>query len=163
MKVRSNIIVSVIAILLVACLGIVFLIVGNQGGTNAPSPAPTLIPEQAAVPAPQASYAASGELVQGFPSALILDSGAKVSDSYSLGYNAGLDQYTAIFNSNQSLADLYASYQSYFSQNGWTITNQITKYPTSRGVYAQKDKNDASVAIFDETTTRQVTVSYVVR
>ena len=109
----------------------------------------------------QPNYASPGQLVSGFPAELVLDSNAAVKESYSIDYGKNTNQYTASFNSNESMESLYSSYKKYLEDNGWSITNEITKYPTSRGLYAVKGLADASVAIIDKSDARQVTVSYL--
>jgi hypothetical protein len=110
---------------------------------------------------PMPVHAPAGQLVPGFPKELILDESAKLSDSYSVNYNPSLNQYTAVFNSNEAMLDLFAAYKNWLTRNGWTITNEIAYYPTSRGLYAKKGTADASIAIIDQKTQRQVVVSYV--
>ncbi len=106
-------------------------------------------------------YAPKGELIAGFPKELILDSKAKLDESYTINYDKNTDQYTADYNSDESMLGLFSEYTDYFKQNGWTITNETTKYSGSRGIYAKKDNTEASVAIIDQKTQRRVVVSYL--
>ena len=108
-------------------------------------------------------YAAQGELAPGFPAELIVDTNAKLVDSYSIVYEGNIKQYTARFDSQKSMAALYDTYQSYFSRNNWTITNQITKYPDSRGIYAVSGTNEAGVALMTQGTGTEVVVNYIVK
>lgn len=110
---------------------------------------------------PQPNYASPGQLAPGFPSELVLDPKAAVKESYSINYGNNTNQYTASFNSKESMESLFSSYKKYLGDNGWSITNEITKYPTSRGLYAVKGLTDASVAIINKGETREVIVSYV--
>lgn len=109
----------------------------------------------------QPHYASPGQLVSGFPAELVLDPKAAVKESYSIDYGENTNQYTTSFNSNESMESLFSSYKKYFGDNGWSITNEITKYPTSRGLYAVKGAADASVAIIEKGEMRQVMASYV--
>jgi len=113
------------------------------------------------VPAPV--YAPKGELVRGFPKELVLDQKGIVSGSYYVNYSTSLNQYTAVFDSTEPMLSLFSQYKDYLSKNGWTITNEITKYETSRGLYAVKGAADASVAIIEQAKSREVTVSFVQR
>jgi hypothetical protein len=160
---KHPIAIPLTAILILSFIGILFLAPGNPGGSVSPPPANSKPQQVVASTSVRAVYAATGELASGFPAELILDANAKLSNSYSLDYNAALNQYTAVFTSDKSMTALFASYQAYFSKNGWAVTNAITKYPTSRGLYAQKGTSDASVAIFEGGSSREVTVSYLVR
>jgi hypothetical protein len=121
--------------------------------------------QRAAFPPAQSAvvYAAKGEITPGFPKELILDTRASLTSSYAINYNESLNQYTTAFDSEQSMAALYDIYLAYFQQDGWTIVNAITKYPTSRGLYAKKGNTDASVAILDKDDLAQVMISYVVK
>lgn len=111
-----------------------------------------------AAPAPQ--HASSGQIVPGFPQQLVLDSGAQVSNSYSLVY-ASSTQYTTQVNSSSSVSDSFGSYQSYFQTNGWTILNLSQSSPTVEGLYATNATAAATVTIIAEGTGSQVTVTYV--
>lgn len=126
---------------------------GGSGNARAALPPASITP----------TYAEKGEVVSGFPEELILDVRASVANSYALNYNQNLNQYTTTFNSDESMEELYDRYLAHFRQDGWTIVNAITKYPTSRGLYAKKGTIDASVAILDKSNSAQVSVSYVVK
>ncbi len=112
---------------------------------------------------PAPSYAPSGQLVAGFPKALVLDQAAQISSSYSINYSASTNQYTAEWNSPSSMASLYGQYKSYFQTNGWKITNDVTKYSASRGLYATKGSAEASVAIMQQGKGSQVIVGYLMK
>lgn len=110
---------------------------------------------------PPLVYAPQGQLAAGFPKELILDSKAKLSASYAVGYDRNLNQYTANYSSDEPMLAIFSQYKDYFKNNGWTITNEVAQYKTSRGIYAKKDKNDVSVAIVDAKQSRQIIVSYL--
>ncbi|MBU6500323.1 MAG: hypothetical protein KGJ89_00640 [Patescibacteria group bacterium] len=111
---------------------------------------------------PIAAYASQGKLTPGFPSELILGSAnATTSQSYQINYPYdGSTQDTTDFISAESMLDLFSQYKKYFSQNGWTITREITKYTNSRGLGAEKGGTSMSMAIVDNGKVREVTISY---
>ena len=108
------------------------------------------------------AYAPQGQLVANFPKELILDNAAVISDSYAINYSTSTNQSTAVWNSSSSMDSLYQSYKQYLPAHGWTITNDITKYATSRGLYATKGTTEVvSVSIVTQHKESQVTVTYV--
>ncbi len=109
---------------------------------------------------PSPSYAPKGELTPGFPKELILDNKAAPGGSYAVNYGTGPSLRTTSFDSNKSMLSLFNLYKTYFKDNGWIITNEVTKYKDSRGLYAIKSREVASVAISDNGKTRQVVVNY---
>ena len=143
----------------IVILAVVVLAVWPRGGTQAPATGgPT---------GPTPVYANKGSVVPQFPKELILDAAAKVANSYSVNYAASLNQYTAVWNSSSSMTALYNQYKAYFLANGWTITNDMTNYSFSRGLYATKGAAEASVAIVQQGKNgkngSQVTVSYLTK
>jgi len=118
-------------------------------------------PQVASGPVPV--YAPQGQLVPQFPPSLILGTSTIVNGSYAINYTSSTNQYTVEFNSSSSMASLYTSYKQYLSANGWTITNDITKYPTSRGLYASNTSSSVTVGIAQNNKGSQVTISYVVQ
>ena len=112
---------------------------------------------------PNLEYAPEGEFVVGFPEWLILDKESRPNSSYSVSYDENLNQYTASFDSDQSMGDLATLYKNYFKDNGWQITSEVTQYEDSRGLYAIKDSQEASVAIISQNEGTQVVVSYLVK
>ena len=112
---------------------------------------------------PTPVYAPQGQLVPQFPPSLILGTSTIVNGSYAIDYSSSTNQYTAEFNSSSSLASLYANYKQYLPANGWTITNDITKYPTSRGLYASNTSSSVTVGISENGKGSQVTITYVVK
>ena len=112
---------------------------------------------------PHATFAPQGQVISGFPKTLILDNTAAIDNSYTIGYSANLNQYTANWTSaSSSLDSLYGKYLSYFTQNGWTVTNSSTNITGFRGLYAVNPSADANVTMSDVGTGGlRVTVSYV--
>lgn len=110
---------------------------------------------------PSPTYAPAGQLVAGFPPALILDNAARVSNSYSVSYAANTRQYTAVWNSSSSMSSLFTEYQNYFTQNGWAIGNTFAARPTLRSIYATKGSIGAEVVITAVGSASNVTISYV--
>jgi hypothetical protein len=121
-------------------------------GSSAPQPT-----------APVPVYAPQGQLVPDFPKGLILDSSAAISGSYSINYSSSTNQYTAEYNSSSTMASLYAKYKAYLPANGWAITNDISAYPGSEGLYASNASSDVAVAVVSQKTGSQVTITYVVK
>lgn len=112
---------------------------------------------------PRAAHAPKGEIVAGFPRELILDDEALIGNSYSIEYNENINQYAATFSSARPMEDLLGQYKSYLVGEGWSITNEINKYPNSRGIYARKGNQDVNVVIADQGSSREVMVSYLER
>lgn len=112
---------------------------------------------------PQPVYAPEGSLVQGFPPELVLDADARLGRNYSVNYAQNLNQYTAEFASEKAMSSLFSEYKNYFKENGWNITNEITKYSGSRGLYAKRPGGEASVAIIAQGGGSQVVVSYLAK
>src|SRR5947207_2282416 len=83
-------------------------------------------------------YAPPGQIINGFPLELILDSTPVVTSSYSITYSLNLIQYTVSWNSSGSVISLYNTYKQYLPANGWTIANDIATSLTFRGLYATK-------------------------
>jgi hypothetical protein len=106
---------------------------------------------------PLPTYAPQGQLVAGFPSQLILEPQAQISQSYSLS-----GEVVAEWNSSTSIDDLYNEYQNYFSSNGWNILNETAAPSNVRGISAQ---NSSGSVNFTATTqpdgSSDVTVSYL--
>lgn len=108
-------------------------------------------------------YAEKGELVSQFPSALILDKTAVVSDSYSINYSTTTNQYTAEYNSSSTVTALYNDYQSYLSKNGWTIIGSLTTHPTFDAISAAKGTDQLQVVISTQNKGSHVTITEVVK
>jgi hypothetical protein len=114
-------------------------------------------------------HAPAGQVVDGFPKALILGAASSSSDitnSYSINYSTSTNQYTAEWTSTSTPAALYAEYQTYVVDNGWTITNHVDT-ATLKGIYAMNASSSViNVVIVPQSQTAQnkgskVNVSYV--
>jgi hypothetical protein len=108
-------------------------------------------------------FAPQGQLVPNFPKQLILDPKAQVSTSYSINYDPTTNQYTAEWTSSSSLASLYGDYQTYFGNNGWTITNQSGAKSGSRlaVLYAATTTANVNVTLVTQASGADATISYV--
>ena len=140
-KNKALIWVGVVAVVVV----IVVALVWKPGSKPAASTGPT--------------HAPMGQIVAGFPTQLVLDNQAQVNNSYSLDY-ASTTQYTTQINSSSSVAANFASYQSYFNSNGWTIINLSQSSPTVEGIFAKNATAGATVTIVAEGKGSQVTITY---
>lgn len=156
---KSNKEKCVFIIIILLTVGASILVFYFKDWRSSGSPAVSPVSPATTLAKPQ--YASPGQLAPGFPSELILDSGAQLGLSYSINYDPSTNQYTASFKSKESMESLFSSYKKYLGDNGWNITNEITKYPTSRGLYAVKGAADASVAIIKQTEGSEVVVSYL--
>jgi hypothetical protein len=102
---------------------------------------------QAATTSPMPVYAPQGQLVPQFPKALILDSNAAISGSYSIGYSSSTNQYTAEYDSSSTVTSLYKMYQTYLAQNNWTVTGSLTTHPTFDVIAATQGNDQLQVVI----------------
>lgn len=108
-------------------------------------------------------YAPQGGLISGFPKSLILDAQAQVSGSYGISYSSDTNQYTAEWNSPNSMENLYNVYLNYLQSNQWQIVNRSTQYPNSKGLYATSGSADVSVAITAQVNGSHVILSYLMK
>jgi hypothetical protein len=110
-------------------------------------------------------YAPQGQLTPQFPKDLLIGAvtSTLVNSSYAINYSSSTNQYTVVFSASSSMAVLYADYTHFFITNYWQITNKITKYPTSRGLYAQNASSDVAVAIIEKGKGSEVTITYVTK
>ncbi|HEX4104219.1 MAG TPA: hypothetical protein VHZ04_01940 [Candidatus Paceibacterota bacterium] len=150
-KMDNKVALSILAAIVL--LAIIFLIY-TFGGGHTPA---SSVAGQYVQPAP--SYAPQGQLVTGFPQSLVLDKDPSFSQSYSVSYSASLDQYTAIWNSSSSPTTLFNAYKNYFTENGWTITNQQTSAAVE-GLYANNGSAVANAVFAAEGGGSQVTIGY---
>lgn len=107
------------------------------------------------------TYAPQGQLAAGFPTDLILDGKAKVSQSYSIDYAAAGNQYTASWDSVMSVQALFDAYKSYLPLHGWTIPDgvaQIGKYGAS--LYGEQSGATANISIVPKGKGSHVVISY---
>ncbi|MCL5669797.1 MAG: hypothetical protein M1423_00620, partial [Acidobacteria bacterium] len=77
--------------------------------------------------------------------------------------SSSMNQYTAEWNSSSSMESLYEAYKTYLPAHGWTIANDVTKYPTSRGLYVRNASSDVSVAIVAHGSGSQVVLTYLAK
>jgi hypothetical protein len=107
------------------------------------------------------TYAPQGQLVTGFPQELVLDPTAQLGGSYGINYSTSTNQYTAMWTSSKSLDDLYSAYKTYFQNNGWTISNEMTAYAGTKGLHAAKGTASAGLSVVDNGASRKISVTYV--
>jgi hypothetical protein len=138
------------AVVVVLALILVF---SGKFGPLSQTPAPS---------GPGPVYAPQGQLVAGFPTSLILDQGVLISNSYSIKYIGGANQYTAQWTSTTTLSKLFSAYQNYFSVNGWKVSN-VMAYPKAKGLHAENATSAVGVSIIDSGKNRAVTVTYVAK
>jgi hypothetical protein len=108
-------------------------------------------------------FAPQGQLVSNFPKDLIIDANATISGSYSINYSTSTNQYTAEYDSSSTVSSLYKDYQTYLSQNGWTVTGSLTTHPTFDALAATQGNNQLQVVISTQGKGSQVTITYVVK
>lgn len=113
-----------------------------------------------AVTGPVAVHAPAGQLISGFPVALILD-GAQVSNSYSINYSTSTNQYTAEYYSSSTVTTLYKDYQSYLPKNNWIETNVATATSMFGAIAASQGDNRLQVVISAQHGESQVTITYI--
>ncbi len=105
--------------------------------------------------------AASGAVINGFPTTLQLDATAKVEQSFYIPYK-GAGQYTTTFTSSKSVADEYQAYLDYASANGFTLLSKgLDTKTNSAHFYAIKDKVDLNVTISSQNHKTEISVSYL--
>lgn len=137
-----------VAVLLCAA-GAVFFYISSQNP-------PVVLPQ---VPLGSPAFAPQGKLVPDFPKQLILDQKPELSQSYHIQYDAANSQDTAVWTSNQSMMDLYGTYQTYLAQNGWRVVGVVTS-TDSMAINADQASTTVAVVILSQGTGSQVTVSY---
>ena len=115
--------------------------------------------EETAGPAPV--YASQGQLAGGFPRELVLDGAASVESSYTIAYDASVNQHTAVFMSEISPAALHGQYKKYFTDNTWEIV-----YESDEGVYglyARRAGVDVNFTAGIQDGKTQVIIGYLVQ
>ena len=115
--------------------------------------------EQKEAAGPVPVYASYGELATGFPKELVLDGAASVESSYTIAYDASVNQHTAVFMSDESPVTLRQQYKQYFADNGWKILSETTE--GIQALYAQKDRIDASFTAGLQDGRTQVIIAYL--
>lgn len=111
----------------------------------------------------QSDFLPQGAGDTSFPADLIIGSPGSRNGDYPISYEESGQSRTAGFSSPKSMENLFSGYKDYFKKSGWAITNEITKYADSRGLYARRIDAEASVAIIDKNKNREVLVSLVGR
>jgi N-acetylneuraminic acid mutarotase len=106
-----------------------------------------------------AVYAPSGQIIYGFPTQLILDSTAAITNSYSIASSSTVVQYTVEWNSSNSMTSLYNTYKQYLTANGWTITN-VTTQSTAVSLSAGNTSSSLNIVINARGNGAQVLLSY---
>ena len=115
--------------------------------------------EQREVTGPSPVYASQGKLTEGFPEELVIDGTASVESSYTIAYDATVNQHTAVFMSDESPAALRAQYKAFFVEEGWEILSESTE--GVQALYAQKDRTDVSFTAGLQDGRTQVIIAYL--
>jgi hypothetical protein len=102
-------------------------------------------------------YAPSGQLVSEFPKELILDQNAVISQSYIITENK-ITQYTTIFTSGLTPAQVLDQYKAYSQKNNWQQTNE-TDSPELKGLSEQKGTEYLSIVIVPKNQGSEATVT----
>jgi len=108
-------------------------------------------------------FAPTGSVTQGFPPSLLIDSTAKITQSYSIAAS-GAKQYTAVWNSSATPFGVAAAYRTYFAVNQWQIVNEASSSPDLQGIYAvnaSASVNMVAAASNDGSGGSSVTISYL--
>ena len=118
-------------------------------------------PKHASGPVPV--FAPQGQLTPNFPKGLILDNNAVIAGSYSINYSSSTNQYTAEYNSSDTVPALYKDYQTYFAANGWMVTNSSSIKSASKigVVIAATSSANVNVTLIAKGIGSQATISYV--
>lgn len=111
---------------------------------------------------PVTTVAPQGQLVPQFPPSLILDPSAEINGSYAISYSSSTNQYTAEYDSSDTVSTLYKNYLSYLPSNDWTISGSNTTIPTLDVISATQGSNQLQVMIATKNKGSQVTITYVV-
>ena len=163
MKMRLDARTGTLILSAVAMLLIIFIAAFALKSTPATAPSgstgptgPTSNPPVAAVYAPQ------GQVVAGFPKEFILDTAARVANSYSLNYSSGNGQYTAVWMSSSTVASIFSQYKTYLTANGWTIPkNGAVSGKYGAGIFANKTSSTVNISIVPQGKGSQATISYL--
>lgn len=154
-----------LGVVVLVCVVTVIIFASRSTGTPSPiaqQTSTTTTPVAMPVPQGMPSFAAPGKLVAGFPQVLILDASSSIGKSYTINYASSTNQYTTEWTSANAIEIVYNDYISYMKANNWVITNEITQYSDSRGIYAtQGSSTILTVSILAKGSGSDVTVSYV--
>lgn len=102
-----------------------------------------------------------GVVPEGFSEEFILEENVKLSDSYTLNYNAADNrQLTITIVSKRSMAENYAAYNKYLTEKFWILLNKVESASVS-SIYAMKKNEDINVTIEPGSTEQEskVTIS----
>jgi hypothetical protein len=110
-----------------------------------------------------AGLRAAGPACSPVPQGSILDSNAAVKGSYFVNYSSSTNQYTAEYNSSDTVTSLYGQYKSYLSQNGWTVTGSLTSHPTFDAISATQNNDQLQVVISTTNKGSQAIITYVAK
>jgi len=143
---------SVIGALLI--IGIVWLInsdFGYKNNTgNFQSPSSNIV-------TPTIIQSSPGEVVEGFPKELTLNSKTEITQSYSATYpNSSVKQETVIFTSSKDIKTNYNFYLDWSKQNNWSVINSSEEDKVS-SLYLRKGLEDINITI----TAAQITISHI--
>ena len=108
-------------------------------------------------------YAPKGQLTPQFPKELILDTTVAVNNSCAINYSPTLNQYTAEYDSSNTVKALFADYQSYLSKNGWTITSTLTTRPMFDALNATKGTEQLQVVVSTRDKGSHIIITVVVK
>ena len=115
--------------------------------------------EQQEATGPSPVYASQGDLTEGFPEELVIDGTASVESSYTIAYDATVNQHTAVFMSDESPAALRVQYRQFFVDDGWEILNENAE--GTQFIYAQKERIDVSFSAGIVNGQTQVIIAYL--
>ena len=108
------------------------------------------------------SYAPQGQVVAGFPDILLLDSSARVTESYSIMYSSSTKQYTVQWESPAPPMSIAAGYALYFSSHGWNILTEASSSDGSLdGIYAVTSSSAVNFTATASGTGSAVVLSYL--
>lgn len=110
----------------------------------------------------QETGAKPGLVVEGFPKSLIIHPAGEIADSYKLEYSDEANQYTATFETSQTVAQEYNDYLKYVTNLKYEVSNQKVD-SKSANLYARNADSDINVVITlaDKAKHPMVTVTYV--
>ena len=151
---RQTVITIVVAVVLLAAIFIVWAISTTW---QAPAPGTNPMP-QAQTPTPE--FAAKGQVVQGFPQNLILKDNPNITNSYTINYSSSTNLYTAQWNSSSTPDSVVSQYQTFLSQNGWSVT--LTKSTVSwlKGLSAVTSTANLLLSVTPQGSGSQVSLTY---
>ncbi|MHB8871320.1 MAG: hypothetical protein ACYC5G_02585 [Candidatus Doudnabacteria bacterium] len=149
MENKQKILVGLVVLLAIALISM--LLLKNNAKQN----------KQAEKPQINRTDAPKGEIVSGFPEALVIDSSAETQSSYTIKYETE-NQYTASFKTNKNVKDEYSAYMSFFENNKYEVVNKSEGAVVS-SIYAKDASGEVNVVIsrLEKDTQTSVVVSYL--